>query len=546
MLIIIIKKGVCVMRKGLSLFLAVVLLVGLIPRVAVATTSTQADVSLPVDFEITRSPISAGFTVLGIQDDSILSSTLPFGGVRRAGQIEISGAIEVGSDGGEMGFDGHHVLRHNNELRNFSTYYGRLDNTWAPREDVFAFSLGIIVDLDGNTHWGDRDGNTWQMDQVADVVAGWSDNGLRFFALRTDGSVWSAYDDGSYEKILTGIVQIDARHSILIARDIYNRMWRYSAWDSSLSIIATDVTDMSIGLFGTLAKKVDGTLWLYNRSGSATSQQLDIDASDIVYITSARGSMGNHDFAVFLREDGSVWTIYQEWIVGQGRSDDFTFEKIMENINMPITRPGGTVTEQPPQPPTEEELPFADVTSDNWFYPYVRFVHDNGIMQGTTSTTFAPNQNFSRAMVVATLYRAVHGDTAREIPYEDNRTIFSDVSENAWYSPYSAWAYDNGIVTGVGGNRFAPNQDVTREQFATMLYRFAELMEYDVEIHQGKQWNDFTDISQISEWADDALTWANYHALITGRTATSIVPSGTAIRAEASAILTRFMQAFGT
>jgi len=195
-------------------------------------------------------------------------------------------------------------------------------------------------------------------------------------------------------------------------------------------------------------------------------------------------------------------------------------------------------------PTTPEVLPFSDVNSNNWFYPYIRHVFENNIMQGTTTTTFAPNTNFSRAQVVATLYRMAHGGTAREIPYARNRNIFSDVNVNTWYSPYVAWAYDNGIVTGVGNNRFAPNDNVTREQFATMIHRFAEFREYNTTVRQSSQWNSFTDRNQTSTWAREGLTWANYHGLITGRTTTTIVPGGTAIRAEASAILTRFMQTF--
>jgi len=190
-------------------------------------------------------------------------------------------------------------------------------------------------------------------------------------------------------------------------------------------------------------------------------------------------------------------------------------------------------------------LPFTDVSSNNWFYPYVSHVFENGIMQGTTATTFAPSANFSRAMVVATLYRMVHGGTAREIPYARNRTVFSDIRVNAWYSPYVIWAYDNGIVEGIGNNRFAPSNNVTREQFATMMYRFAEFVRHDTAIRQGNQWNSFTDRNQISTWARDGLIWANYHGLINGRTTTTIVPNGTTTRAEASAILVRFMRTFG-
>ena len=194
---------------------------------------------------------------------------------------------------------------------------------------------------------------------------------------------------------------------------------------------------------------------------------------------------------------------------------------------------------QPPQP-----LPFTDVADTNWFYPYVRHVADNNIMQGTTATTFDPTANFSRAQVVATLYRITHGGPAREFPYADNRVVFDDVAEDSWFAHYAAWAYDNDIVQGIGNNRFGGNRNVTREQFATMLHRFATFREHDDTVTTGEQWESFTDRDQISPWAQDELTWANYHGLITGRTTTTIVPGGTAQRAEAAAILMRFMQTF--
>ena len=165
-------------------------------------------------------------------------------------------------------------------------------------------------------------------------------------------------------------------------------------------------------------------------------------------------------------------------------------------------------------------------------------------MQGTAPNIFAPDTNFSRAMVVATLYRMVHGGTSAEIPYAGNRQVFHDVYINAWYSHYIVWAYDKGVVTGVGENQFAPNENVTREQFATMMHRFAGFMEYDTAVHKGIQWDYFTDRNQISGWAVEAIVWANYHGLITGRTTTTIVPDGNATRAEAAAILMRFVGAF--
>jgi len=193
-------------------------------------------------------------------------------------------------------------------------------------------------------------------------------------------------------------------------------------------------------------------------------------------------------------------------------------------------------------------LPFTDIRTADWFYPYVRNVFQRNIMQGASATEFHPTGDFTRSMVMATLYRMVYGGPAREIPYANNRTVFSDVYVNAWYSHYVIWAYDYGIVGGVGGNRFAPGQPVSRQEFAVMMHRFAGAMGHDTAVRQGPQWSSFTDLHQIATWpgAREALTWANYHGLIGGRPGPIIAPGGTAVRAEAAAILMRYVEAFGT
>jgi len=184
--------------------------------------------------------------------------------------------------------------------------------------------------------------------------------------------------------------------------------------------------------------------------------------------------------------------------------------------------------------------PFTDVPAGEWFAPYVAYVYEEGIMQGTTATTFAPNANFSRAQVVATLFRIYNERRANaEDPTE---TDFTDVPEDEWYAPYIAWAVENEITTGNPDGTFAPNAPVSRQQFATFMFRYATYMtDMDVEVVAGPYWNNFTDRAQIESWAVDALTWANYNGIINGRTATLIAPADTTIRAEAAAMLTRLV-----
>jgi len=185
--------------------------------------------------------------------------------------------------------------------------------------------------------------------------------------------------------------------------------------------------------------------------------------------------------------------------------------------------------------------PFTDVRFGNWFFPAVEFVHQHGVMTGTDTAVFSPNANFSRAMVVTTLFRMYHNRPANAS--DPRNTPFADVPTGAWFAPYVAWGHQNGIVTGYAGN-FMPTNNVQRQELATMLHRFASSMtNRDTSVRQGSQWWNFTDRNQIQHWAVNALTWANYHGLITGRTDTTIAPTGFATRAEAAAILARFMGA---
>jgi len=141
---------------------------------------------------------------------------------------------------------------------------------------------------------------------------------------------------------------------------------------------------------------------------------------------------------------------------------------------------------------------------------------------------------------VATLFRIHHGRAANA---SDSRTTpFQDVPTGQWFAPYVSWAYHNGIVEGITEYHFAPLANVDRQQFATMLFRFADRMtNRDTTVRQGPQWNSFTDRGEIQSWAVNALTWANYHGFVQGRTPTTIAPRGTATRAEAATMLTRFM-----
>ena len=193
---------------------------------------------------------------------------------------------------------------------------------------------------------------------------------------------------------------------------------------------------------------------------------------------------------------------------------------------------------EPTEPTAPEwENPFTDVKKSDWFYTNVEYAVNNKLMNGTTATTFAPNEPLTRGMLVAILYRA-EGEPAvnKSIP-------FSDVDANAYYSNAVVWAQQNGIVNGVTENEFAPENNITREQIAAIMFRFAKYKGYDVSVGESTNILSYTDAESISEYAISAMQYVVGSGLMKGKTETTINPQDNATRAEIAAILQRFLEA---
>jgi hypothetical protein len=176
---------------------------------------------------------------------------------------------------------------------------------------------------------------------------------------------------------------------------------------------------------------------------------------------------------------------------------------------------------------------FADADA-HWSADAVDFAVANGLMNGTSDAAFAPNSTLNRAMLVTILYRLAGKPAVAEA------AKFVDVAAGEWYTDAVAWAAANGIVTGKTETTFAPMENITREQFATMLMRYCKFAGIDTA--SSANLGAFTDSAAISAYAKDALAWANASGIITGRTATIIAPTGSATRGEAATMLMRFMQ----
>lgn len=185
---------------------------------------------------------------------------------------------------------------------------------------------------------------------------------------------------------------------------------------------------------------------------------------------------------------------------------------------------------------TDPGFPFADVAKGSWYYEGVRYAYENGLMSGTGEGTFSPDLPTSRGMLVTILYRLAGSPAA-------GSASFTDVAKGQWYADGVAWASANGVVSGYPDGSFRPNDTITREQMAAILYQYARI--------QGKlddsraDLSIFSDLDSLSAYAKEPMSWAVAQGLFSGVSADTLAPGGSTTRAQAVVILTAFSKAQG-
>ncbi|MCL2843640.1 MAG: S-layer homology domain-containing protein [Oscillospiraceae bacterium] len=303
----------------------------------------------------------------------------------------------------------------------------------------------------------------------------------------------------------------------------------------------SNVTAVAAGAMHTVAQAGDafwawGNNWfgqLGNGGGNQDVRTAPVRV-DMQNLNSAMALVAGDVHTVAIRGDGTVWS----WggnAYGQLGDGSTTHRSVpgrvlgQDNLIFRLAPPGST--------------PFHDVSSSNWFYDAVVFVFEAGIKEGTSDTTFEPRTNLSRAMVATILWRMA-GE-----PDATYRPVFHDVAAGRWYSEAIIWAYDAGVVEGTGPGRFRPTDDITREQFATMMARYATYTRMNMEVPSDFDLARFTDTGEISDWAEEGMLWSVYVGLIIGvdddaTSTTALLPRGTTTRAESATIIMRYMQTF--
>ena len=204
----------------------------------------------------------------------------------------------------------------------------------------------------------------------------------------------------------------------------------------------------------------------------------------------------------------------------------------LEDGSYQFTQPRGMVTisvtfaKKPVEP-----LPFVDVAAEDWYGDAVAAVYARGLMTGTAEDTFAPELAATRGMVVSILHRLAGSPTM-------NTEVFEDVAVDDWYGQAVAWAASEGIASGTSAETFSPNAAVTREQLAALLCNFVAQQGMDTTARSDL--SSFDDAATVSDWAQDAVSWAHAEGLFAGTSATTLSPQGEATRAQLAAMLVRF------
>lgn len=184
------------------------------------------------------------------------------------------------------------------------------------------------------------------------------------------------------------------------------------------------------------------------------------------------------------------------------------------------------------------DVPFVDLPDQAWYMDYIGYVYENGLMNGTSPILFEPNANLTRVQLVTILWR-IDGEPESDWGASNQ---FEDVESGWWYTPAVNWAAEHKIVLGVSENRFDLHSPVTREQMATIFYRYAVYKGYDVE--NDGDLSAFQDAGKVHDYALDAMKWIVDRGIINGMKADMLAPLGSTTRAQAATIMMRFVESY--
>ena len=222
-----------------------------------------------------------------------------------------------------------------------------------------------------------------------------------------------------------------------------------------------------------------------------------------------------------------------------GAVSAYTFENVKEKhtLEVKVVKTEEGSKEEKPTNPVKPEENYSDVTSASWYSTAVDYATKKGLMSGTGNNEFSPELNTTRGMIVTILHNLEGKPSAV-------KGAFSDVLDTAYYANAVAWAGENSIVTGYGDGKFGPNDVITREQLATILYKYANYKGYGTKASENSNVANFSDAKAVSDYAISAFNWACGEKLINGMGDNSLNPKGNATRAQVATILMHFCEKY--
>lgn len=337
--------------------------------------------------------------------------------------------------------------------------------------------------------------------------------------------------DGEYWIDTTSLTELEETVTVY---DVFQTVLEQEGytWSKTKGTYITAVT----GPEGTLAERDHGANsgWLYRVNGKLPE----------VYM----GACGLHSgdvIQVFYTTDASKETDIWDWTPpssGGSTSGGASSGKPAQPTQP--TQPTQPEQPAPPEQPGQSEPPAVSITlttaenppvytdaAAHWAKDAIAFVSDHALFQGVGQGQFAPDVPMTRGMLSTVLHR-LSGSP------KSGSAVFHDVAADTWYAPGVAWAGELGIVTGYSADAFGPNNPLTREQLAVMLFRYAKLLNLDTTAPDGTL-AAYTDSAAASDWAAEALAWAVNTGVLTGTSDTTLDPGGSATRAQAAVVLQR-------
>lgn len=311
--------------------------------------------------------------------------------------------------------------------------------------------------------------------------------------------------------------------------------YRFSGWTSSNGGSFADASSASTTFTMPAADTTITANWQYNGGTGSTTDyyRLTFDTNGGSEIASIRrAEYTKIDLADYIpTREGYEFT---GWYADEDLTDKITSIRLTRNTTIYAG------WEENKENPSTGGNPFTDVKESDWFYDDVMFVYKNGLMTGTSATTFSPYSNTTRAQIATIFYRL---DGSPEVTGKNSFTDVEYSPATTWYYDAVTWAQQSGVMGGYGNNLFGPNDPVTREQLASIFFRYAQYKGYDVSTTGSL--DRFTDKDNVSTWAQEAMKWAVGNGIMGGKGNSILDPKGTATRAEIAAMLHRFIEKYG-